>query len=195
MESQISSVPIWLRNTPEYLKNDGAKPINLMNHVRSLDQSASTTKNYHDDYDLKFNPSAEQTKTEYTVHAQDQVISKSKLMSAEIERELNSIEDDWRVKYRVKKASEEEKTKDPAQKHGIFRHRNVSEKQVASLDSSHRGRQALQDIEGAQNAESVENVINKKFIESTLIHSKPSGLYHLGKIFQIVNGPVSGRDV
>lgn len=184
LESQISSVPIWLRNTPEYLKNDGAKQINLMNYVRSSDPDApASIKEYHDDYDLKFNPttdsnkktSASTIKSEYTQHhIQDHVISKSKLLSAEIESELNSIENNWRNKYHVKKTSEAEKQKDPLQKHNIFKHKNVNEKEVDSFGST-SSREALKDIE------TVENVINKKFIESTLIHSKPKSLYHLGK--------------
>lgn len=187
LESQISSVPIWLRNTPEYLKNDGAKQINLMNYVRSSSSDSKSTctataaekKVYHDDYDLKFNPKPSETravKSEYAQqHTQDHVISKSKLLSAEIESELNSIENNWRNKYHVKKSTEAtEKEKDPLQKHNIFKHKNVNEREVVSIGSP-CSREALQDIEP------IENVINKRFIESTLIHCKPKSLYHLGK--------------
>lgn len=189
LETQVSSVPIWLRNTPEYLKNDGVKSITLLN---SSSNSVIQPKEYHDEYDMKFKVTdstvntkvASKLNSEFT-QINDQVISRDQLLGHQIEMELNSIENQWRTKYHVEKTNVETKMKDPLAKNNIFKHKNVNETRASSRnEAADVKRDALENI---TEQTLTENISNKKFIESTLIHSKPTSLFHLGKIFEITN--------
>lgn len=184
LETQISSVPIWLRNTSEYLKNDGAKQISLLNSASN--SLTNQSKTYHDEYDLKFKTSENKTKNQIKSEfsqINDQVISHNKLLTEEIEKELNGIENQWRTKYQVPKTVPEAKVKDPLARNNIFKHKNVNEVKNVSFSSEIEGkREILDNITEEINSE---NVANKKFIETTLIHNRPTSLFHIGKIFEI----------
>ena len=190
LETQVSKVPIWLRNTSDYLKNEGTKQIKLFSQVNG------ETKNVHDDYDLKFNQEkyGQQKKNSSGVsefsQIQDQVISKNQLYSTEIENELNNIEDQWRRKFKVEKPNEKPlKAKDPLQKNSIFKHVNVTETKMELYEIEYR-----ENIDDYAEKPSETKSINKKFLESTKIHEKPSHLFNMKQIFKFVNDSSSVVD-
>ncbi len=97
----------------------------------------------------------------------DQVISKKHMNSSKIEQELNSIEDQWRQKYHVKKA---QVVSDPLLRHSIFKHTNVNEKRIENKENN---------IVSVEETKSIENLKVDKFIASTRIHHRPMSLFHL----------------
>lgn len=192
LESQVSKVPIWLRNTSEYIKNDGAKTVLLLSGSRSKFKSATdSVKSYHDEYDLKFNPSLGKKleKSEFS-DIQDLVISKNQLYSSGIENELNEIENQWRNRFKMEKTTDIKKLKDPLRKHGVFKHININEQDSTELKTAVKNASES----NSETIQSQENIVNKKFIESTQIHQMPTSLYHLGKIFRIVNEPIKADE-
>ncbi len=166
-------MPIWLRNTPEYLKNDGARSITLLSNAQSRPEVTA----YHDEYDLKFNSSPELAVNSKFNPINDQVISKKQMNSTKIEQELAGIEAQWRQKYQVKKAVEP--GADPLQKHSIFKHANVRETQQYPCVDNKENLVIGEETQTSEGGD-VGNLEADKFLQSTRIHTKPTSLFHLG---------------
>lgn len=164
MESQISTVPIWLRKQTE------SKQVKLW--------STSTHEIVTDDYDLKFNKDLIQPSVEALVINEigNEIISKSQLYTNEIEIELNKIETEWKMKFKLDEIEPKK-----VNKTNIFKRTNVNDKNRSNLEINSDQTDQNQAIASSIKLEEP----NKKFLETTQIHQKPKDFYHLAQIFSI----------
>lgn len=86
LEAQISNVPVWLRQTPEFLKNDELNDIKFWS---STQRSTKSTKSEHK------SPPTETTKQSFAEQKNRQGLM------FEIENELKQIEKDWKEKVKI----------------------------------------------------------------------------------------------
>ena len=118
----------------------------------------------------------------------DEVISKNLLHANAIEKELNIIETEWSEKFDLKKnkdsRSSDEINKGHFAKNNIFRRLNVNEKNSMKNEFL---KFAIKNDNYHENDDYSNEALNKKFIETTIIHKKPENFYHLRKIFLILD--------
>ena len=177
----MSTVPIWLRGTKEYIGEESQRQIRLF--------SSQKSDAFLDDYDFKFNKEISQKSVVKKEGEKigEEIISKSQLYSSEIEKELSQIEAEWKTKLKL---SETNKPSDS--KSSIFKRSKVNEK-ASLIPSEILAQQENNETKKISNInfyqEPFTNYIenNKKFIDSTQIHQKPKELIHMKRIFNIKN--------
>ena len=167
-------------------------PIWLRKHAETEQAKLWTTRSNEkiaDDYDLKFNKELQtdkSTKQTTVVNSEigDTIISKGQLYTNEIEQELNKIEAEWTAKFKLNEP-ETKQSRSKVNKHNIFKRTQVNESQ------QHFHETYADDVNNNNNkTEEADQVgskleVNRKFLETTQIHTKPKELFHLAQIFKI----------
>ena len=104
---------------------------------------------------------------------------------------MNIIETEWSKKFNLEKnydsISPKEINKCQLAKNSIFRRLNVNEKNSTKNEVLKLAIKNDNDHKNTQYDDYSNETLNKKFIETTLIHKKPENFYHLSKIFFILD--------
>jgi hypothetical protein len=172
LEQQISSVPIWLRHTMEFLED----PIQKKIHVWP---SKLEKRELEDEYDRKFNPKTEkeakiiQTRKSNIENENNDEINKSLLFSTQLEAKLQKIE-------QIKQKSETIEISEP---------NNISQVGIVLDENREEGKRLDENDENEWKAKLAK--VRLDLSKSLDIHKRPSELYYLKRVLKFLPEPAN----